>query len=637
MSTIWLALHTAKHLTFRQIRYRIRYQLFKKIKRKMKIKVVRGYNKDFRFSCINHGTNIPENVRLYDLSNSSRLLKNQFSFLNSMEYSFSKEIDWKANPFNYRLWNFKLNYFDYLEELIVANLITKDQTYINKGIDLIDSWIKRELSNYDANTWDPYVVAKRVINWIFFFSYMGIEEINEKYTNAINTQVIFLLNNVEYYLGANHLLMDAKGLLFGGIFLKNSNVINVGLDLLKKEYDEQFLNDGGHYERSSSYQVEVLMHYVECSLLLLKNGYILEGDKILLDLRKNVEYLFDLFMPNGEIPLLNDSTLDYPMNAIDFLECASVLYNEPKFKKFSNKKVSLYFYKLFGEEGIKKWMKLEYKNQHPSCSFFSESGYYIIKDLIKEKEMYFLFDCGDCGPDYNLGHAHADSLSVIMTIDNKKLLVDSGTYTYQISSARDYFRSTAAHNTITIDELSSSQVWKAFRVAKRAKTTVLNKVENHNFIMISAKHDGYAKVLKNEKIFHTRTVIYFKQKGFFIIDNLYGEINGTHLAKMRFIFGQQVEILNERELEIGNVRMKFMDQYLHVNVELSEEFNILKETASIIISKSFDRQILMVSIIKLSDCVLDATIQDNQQGIKLEVGSQKYGYTTKNQNLEELS
>ena len=53
-----------------------------------------------------------------------------------------------------------------------------------------------------------------------------------------------------------------------------------------------------------------------------------------------------------------------------------------------------------------------------------------------------------------------------MAIDNKDVILDSGTYTYQIGEDRNNYRSTLAHNTICVDNKNSSDIWSAFRVAK---------------------------------------------------------------------------------------------------------------------------------------------------------------------------
>ena len=64
-------------------------------------------------------------------------------------------------------------------------------------------------------------------------------------------------------------------------------------------------------------------------------------------------------------------------------------------------------------------------------------------------------------------------------------------------------RSTRFHNTVEVDNRDSSQVWAAFRVAKRARTQLLESGQkNDGSIYVMARHDGYSGLRKN--VIHTR-------------------------------------------------------------------------------------------------------------------------------------
>mgnify|MGYP001118904895 CR=1 FL=1 len=52
--------------------------------------------------------------------------------------------------------------------------------------------------------------------------------------------------------------------------------------------------------------------------------------------------------------------------------------------------------------------------------------------------------------------------------DPQCFLTDTGVYHYRESAERRYSRSTEAHNTIEIDGAEQSEVWKSFRVGRRA-------------------------------------------------------------------------------------------------------------------------------------------------------------------------
>ncbi len=78
-----------------------------------------------------------------------------------------------------------------------------------------------------------------------------------------------------------------------------------------------------------------------------------------------------------------------------------------------------------------------------------------------------LAKCGDIGPSYQPGHAHADTFTFELWKDGRKVIGDTGCSTYVPGSVRSYERSTAAHNTVVIDGENTSEVWAAHRVGRR--------------------------------------------------------------------------------------------------------------------------------------------------------------------------
>jgi hypothetical protein len=56
---------------------------------------------------------------------------------------------------------------------------------------------------------------------------------------------------------------------------------------------------------------------------------------------------------------------------------------------------------------------------------------------------------------------------------------------------RDYARSTASHNTVTIADEDQCEFWKSFRVARRAQVTRHHYSETAGGFLLEASHDGY--------------------------------------------------------------------------------------------------------------------------------------------------
>ncbi|MFH5893496.1 heparinase II/III domain-containing protein [Clostridium perfringens] len=598
--------NTIKYMNRRQIVYRTKYEFIKRTRKNIKKYKYKNINSNYKFKefdCVNL-----EKLNFY-LQEADNIINNKFVFLNNIEYKFDNKIDWNLQVDKYRLWNFNLNYFDYLDTLAIANSLTNEKKYIDKGFNLIKEWINYN-KLYNKNVWDPYVVSKRIYNWINFISYYKkvlpkneLKIINE----SIYSQGIYLSKNIEYYLDANHVIMDAKGISFLGVYFNDIKLINLGVNLLINEFNRQVLNDGGHYERSPSYQVEVLSHYVEVYILFLKNNISYRMNEILVAIDKMSNYLNKIIMPNKKIPLLNDSSLDYPFNSNDLLQVSSIILNE---NLCSKSEKSDYLLIVCGNYMANKLDNIKFKNKtYTENIILRDTGYYLIKDFINNEELYFLFDCGDCGPDYNLGHAHADNLNVILTVGDYELLVDSGTYTYNIGNKRDYYRSTIAHNTVCINSQNSSDVWGGFRVAKRAKTNVNKYVDKKEYTYLCASHDGYSK-LNKDNIIHTREIIYLKGKGIFIIDSLSSRSNIRNKCTLNYNISIENYDINKNILKTKNniFKMRINNTCKISKGLFSKYFNI--EEKCIKLKSEFESDKIIISELIINDFDLKC-IQEN--------------------------
>jgi uncharacterized heparinase superfamily protein len=119
-----------------------------------------------------------------------------------------------------------------------------------------------------------------------------------------------------------------------------------------------------------------------------------------------------------------------------------------------------------------------------------ESGYI----RVQREDQVALLDVARVGPDYQPGHAHADTLSFEWSWAGDRVLVNSGTSCYGVSAERLRQRSTSAHNTIEVDGQDSSEVWSGFRVARRARPLELAIEQERDQIVVTCAHSGYRRL-----------------------------------------------------------------------------------------------------------------------------------------------
>jgi len=359
--------------------------------------------------------------------------ENSFSCLKQTVEFNDSFISWNP-PNKSRLWSYHLHYFDQLRDI--------NRSKENKQF-LVEDWIKRNPQGSQP-AWEPYTVSLRIVNWVaFMLSSDAPRRLPIHWIDSLYEQTLWLERNDERHILANHYFENIKAWLFAGVFFQGRDAerwLKQGKRLLLEQLSEQFFADGGHYERSPHYHALMLENLLDLLNLSKSNSGVL-GGKIELALEKTaargLAFLHRITYPDGSTPLFNDS-----------VQAAAPTIKE----------LYVYASKFFD-------LQLPYYPEGIVLIDEPDSGLYGYR---KGQDM-LLVDCGDIGPEYQPGHTHCDFLSFELMLDGKPLIVNSGVYEYQAGEMRDYVRSSAAHNTLSIDGQEQSEIWGEFRVARRAK------------------------------------------------------------------------------------------------------------------------------------------------------------------------
>ena len=346
----------------------------------------------------------------------------EFEFLNTK----GNPNGWNDPRFE-KLWLYNLHYFE------------KHCTS-----ELIERWIKENPIGH-GNGWEPYPISLRVVNWIkWMLRGQGQSSSSGDLRNSLTVQVVWLSRRLEYHLLANHLLANAKALVFAGKFLGNEKWYRKGMAIYRKELPEQTCADGIHFERSAMYHCIILEDLLDCVKMLKRfDGFdrFERLDEDVMFFRGYAEKMLAglklLTGPDGKIAKFNDATEGIAKSPSDLLAFATSLDLPSARSNLSN----------------------------PSnLSNLSDSSGF----LRLENETYCVIaKCGEIGPSYQPGHAHADTWSFELWKGARKLIGDTGCSTYVPGEVRSYERSTAAHNTVVIDGRDSSEVWASHRVGRR--------------------------------------------------------------------------------------------------------------------------------------------------------------------------
>jgi hypothetical protein len=134
---------------------------------------------------------------------------------------------------------------------------------------------------------------------------------------------------------------------------------------------------------------------------------------------------------------------------------------------------------------------------------FATGGYTVHRGTISGRRILAVMDHAPLGYLSIAAHGHADALAITLSVDDQPLLIDAGTYLYHAGHEwRSWFRSTRAHNTLTVESADQSISSGAFNWSHKAETR-LEKVTDAPF-SISASHNGY---LSRFGIRHRRRII----------------------------------------------------------------------------------------------------------------------------------
>ncbi len=146
-------------------------------------------------------------------------------------------------------------------------------------------------------------------------------------------------------------------------------------------------------------------------------------------------------------------------------------------------------------------------------------------------EVHILVDAGGFGSRRG-GHSHSDALQVLIRIGEREVLIDPGTYTYVSDRARrNWFRSTAAHNTVRIDGAEQGAMDYPFGWRSRPEVTVeaWSPGDREDRLVAVCRYGGKS---------HRRTVVFQKRDGLVFIEDEIEAGPGDHTAEQFWHFGE---------------------------------------------------------------------------------------------------
>jgi len=421
------------------------------------------------------------------------IIEGKFDLLGFHGISFGQPPDWHLEPISTRRvplahWS-RINYLDsqvagdkkiiwelnrhqYFATLGRAYWRTGDERYAAEIVKHIVDWMDHNPPGQGINWASSLEVSFRSISWIWALYFF-------RHSPALTAIVFWRILkhlyvhglHIETYLSTHyspntHLTGEALGLFYLGTLLPEFRCARrwrtLGHNILVQELGRQVRKDGVYFEQTSYYQRYTAEFYTHFYLLKQINSEPIEPE--LKDkLRGLLDHLMFLTRPDGTTPLIGDDdggrlvTID-ERRRNDFraaLVSGAIVLDNPQYKYVAGaaSEESLW---LCGSAGLSMYDTLQAEPPKEDSRAFVDGGYYVMRDGWTRDDNFLVIDCGAHGS-LSCGHAHADALSIDAAAGGRTLLVDPGTYTYTGSAElRDDFRHAGNHNTVTIDNESSS-------------------------------------------------------------------------------------------------------------------------------------------------------------------------------------
>lgn len=419
-------------------------------------------------------------------------------------------IDWRAAQMP-RLWRFRLHSFDWLRER------GRDPV---RSLRLIGDWIASNPPG-TADAWEAYTASRRIGNWIDLFARRDVgPSVDAAALSSLAHQVLWLENNLERHLRANHFLENGRALVLASAYFDGRDADRwraSGVRILMRELDEQILSDGGHIERSPMYHALVLEGLLDLLNVAQAHPGFYPGAfvRTLRDaVRRALTFLAAIELPGGALPRFNDS-------ADGEAASPSELY-------------------AYGRR-TGAWESV------PKLSFarpLDASGYYVVR----EGDDALVADCGPLGAPYLSGHGHADTLGYEYVVGGRRIVADTGVFGYEPDERRRYARSARAHAVILVDDEEPCELWGAFRVGRRAEPLEASLLDLGNgMARFAGAHDGFVR-LPGRPIVHRS--IKWNRGRLAVIDEVRGR--GRHRASsiVPFASGLRLELDGDRSCAV---------------------------------------------------------------------------------------
>jgi hypothetical protein len=485
-----------------------------------------------------------------------------------------------------------------LVTLAQAYKLTKKDRYLKCLAAQLESWMEQCPYLMGPNWTSALELGIRLINWSVVWQLVGGidsplfdraegERLRHRWLSSIYQHAHFIQGYFSRYSSANnHLIGEAAGLLVATLTWPYWQDFATWQCMAKAELEREALlqngEDGVNREQAISYQQFVLDFLVIAALAGKANG--VEFSQAYWNrIERMLAYLASVIDVDGNVPMIGDADDGYVVRLSQekhfcpyrsLLAAGAVLFERGDFKAKAGRLDDKTRW-LLGEEAQQKFKSIPASLvQLPVHRAFPEGGYYILGcNFETEKEIRLVVDAGPLGYLSIAAHGHADALSFTLSLGGHEFLIDPGTYAYHTKQEwRDYFRGTAAHNTVRVDDQEQSIIGGNFLWMKKAKAVCEVWEPEEEIDRFVGSHNGYLRL--RDPVTHRREVVLHKGEGRIVVTDTL-ECKKTHDVEASWHFSEHCRVWLEGNCVLAanndaTVRMCFDSLWAEVTLHRGE-------------------------------------------------------------------
>lgn len=453
-------------------------------------------------------------------------------------YSFEGEdggIDWEYAPVTETQFLIQKHRHQWMKYQAQVYWTSKDEKYVKSFVEVYSDWLETypcpvagqksyaiASSHPLYDMWTDLQTTSRTTSQLDILEYIkGSESLTPEFFSdfmvAFHDGVECMLANKYYEPASNHRLYEVHAIYHAAVlmpeFVRSEAWLSDALTDLSGQIDIQFAEDGVQNEMDPSYHISVVNSFYEIYKLALVNARAEELPSGFVEkLKAAAMFVRDVVYPDHSLENFNDT------RAVSWTK--SVL--KKNFTKYAE---------MFPDEDSFAWMATEGKSgaaPESLATYYQKSGWYMLRSGWDASDMMLILK-----NNYNARpwwHCQPDNGTIALYRNGRHFLPDAGVYTYGGSAAdnalRNQYRSTAMHNTLTLDGATIADNSMLGTCKGTASTDVYDMAHSSNQSYGALRHE--------------RAVYRIKDGFFVVVDFALGSATGSVGLNWHFCPGKVV-------------------------------------------------------------------------------------------------